>query len=318
MRAANAWARYSFLGFGEGLTLEFRADSDDVLLNGAARAKPGNAAEWLALMREALALSPELKPAIPEIPFNGGLVGAAGYDVVRYFERLPPNRSELDGGLPQGAFVAPRSVLVFDHLTRRVALLHAGSEAERQALRREVIRALRGGVSAVRARNGLSPAESSFAKTGVSRRRGPLQGAHRRWRHLPDRALVAVQRTNRSRPLPDLPRHAAAQSLPIHVLLRTRRPQGRRFFARSAGQARWPPGLAAADRGHPAARRNAVRRYPPRTGTARRPQGERRAHHARRSRAQRSRQGSRTRGPCTSIRTARSSATATSCTSSAA
>ncbi len=157
-------ARYSFLGFGEGLTLEFRADRDEVLLDGAARPKPGSAAEWLALMREALALSPELRPAIPEIPFNGGLVGAAGYDVVRYFERLPPNRSELDGGLPQGAFVAPRSVLVFDHLTRRVALLHAGSEAERQALRREVIRALRGGVSAVRAGNGFSGAESSFAK----------------------------------------------------------------------------------------------------------------------------------------------------------
>ena len=31
-------------------------------------------------------------------------------------------------------------MLVFDHLTRGIALLHAGSEAERQSLRREVIR----------------------------------------------------------------------------------------------------------------------------------------------------------------------------------
>lgn len=156
-------ARYSFLGFGEGLTLEFRPDTDEVLVDGAARRRPGNAAQWRDLMREALALSPELAPAIPGIPFNGGLVGAAGYDIVRYFERLPANRAELDG-LPQGAFVAPSSVLVFDHLTRRVALLHAGSEAERQALRTEIVRALRGGVSAAPERGGFSKAGSSFAK----------------------------------------------------------------------------------------------------------------------------------------------------------
>ena len=156
-------ARYSFLGFGEGLTLEFRPVTNEVLLDGAARPLPGDAAQWLDLMREALALSPELKPAIPDFPFNGGLVGAAGYDIVRYFERLPPNRAELDG-LAQGAFVAPSSVLVFDHLTRRVALLHAGSETDRQALRTEVIRALRGGVRGVRQRGSFGAAESSFAK----------------------------------------------------------------------------------------------------------------------------------------------------------
>jgi anthranilate synthase component 1 len=43
-------------------------------------------------------------------------------------------------------YVAPRSLLVFDHLTRSIALLHAGSDAERAALRREIIQALRGGL----------------------------------------------------------------------------------------------------------------------------------------------------------------------------
>ena len=42
--------------------------------------------------------------------------------------------------------MAPRSLLVFDHLTRGVALLHDGPDSERQSLRREVIRALRGAV----------------------------------------------------------------------------------------------------------------------------------------------------------------------------
>ena len=32
--------------------------------------------------------TPELAPAVDDLPFTGGLVGMAGYDLVRYFERL--------------------------------------------------------------------------------------------------------------------------------------------------------------------------------------------------------------------------------------
>jgi anthranilate synthase component 1 len=154
-------ARYSFIGLGEGARLELYADR--LLSNGSAVARPKSGAEWLALMRAAVAASPALSPAIDGIPFTGGLVGAAGYDIVRYFERLPGNRAEL-AGLPQAAYVAPRSLLVFDHLTRRVALLHAGGERERQALRAEVIRALRGGLDTAPTKGGFSPAEASFSR----------------------------------------------------------------------------------------------------------------------------------------------------------
>ncbi len=64
---------------------------------------------------------------------------------MRWFERLP-SRARADDDAPQAHYLAPRSLLVFDHLTRRAALLHAGPEAERQSLRREVVRALRGGL----------------------------------------------------------------------------------------------------------------------------------------------------------------------------
>lgn len=136
-------ARYSFIGLGEALTMRLGADA--VVVNGVRTRPPENGTDWLALMRGALRRAPELEPAIDGIPFNGGLVGAVGYDVVRFFERLPPHGGATMS-LPQGAFVAPESLLVFDHLTHRVALLHAGAEHERQALRTEVIRALRGGV----------------------------------------------------------------------------------------------------------------------------------------------------------------------------
>ena len=55
-----------------------------------------------------------------------------------------PRARALDSGFPVLHYAAPKSLLVFDHLTRGIALLHDGSEAERQSLRKEVIRALRG------------------------------------------------------------------------------------------------------------------------------------------------------------------------------
>ena len=158
-------ARYSFLGFGTGPSLELY--SDRLLIDGSPAPRPSTAAEWSAVLRRVMNDAPDLLPQIEGLPFTGGLVGAFGYDVVRYYERLPPNRAELDS-LPQAALVAPASVLVFDHLTRRVALLHSGSERERRQLRQEVIHALRGGIGGRAAagtpRRGFSPAAASFEK----------------------------------------------------------------------------------------------------------------------------------------------------------
>jgi len=130
--------RYSFVGFGEAL--QVRLD-DAGLTVGARRApRPADAAALLAALRGALAQAPQPQPE-GGVPLAGGLVGYAAYDVVRYFERLP---ARVAAEVPALHYVAPRSVLVFDHLTRGIALLHAGSEAERASLRREVVRALRG------------------------------------------------------------------------------------------------------------------------------------------------------------------------------
>jgi len=155
-------ARYSFIGLGSALTIELYADR--LAVNGKPERRPQSLAEWLALMRDALERAPLLKPQIDDIPFDGGLVGTTGYDVVRFFERLPPNRAELSG-LPQALYVAPSSLLVFDHLTRRVALLHAGSEQERQALRARVVKALRGGLDAPVKQGRFTQAHASMTET---------------------------------------------------------------------------------------------------------------------------------------------------------
>ncbi len=151
-------ARYSFLGLGSRLTLELFQDG--LRHNGEMVPRPESGAAWFDILRNALEASPDLKPTIEGLPFAGGLVGATGYDVVRFIERLPENQSELEG-LPQAAYVAPESLLVFDHLTRRVALLHSGTEAEHASLRAEVIDALRNGID-------TKPQPGSFSETVAS------------------------------------------------------------------------------------------------------------------------------------------------------
>jgi len=136
-------ARYSFIGFGK--CLEVKLDAAGLEVGAARLPRPANKAELLDALRKALAAAPKPLPEMAGVPLAGGLVGYSSYDVVRYFERIP-SRARADSPVPDLHYVAPESMLVFDHLTRGIALLHAGSEAERQTLRREVIKALRGGL----------------------------------------------------------------------------------------------------------------------------------------------------------------------------
>ena len=135
--------RFSFIGFGDGL--EVRLDSQGLAVGEERLPVPPSTAALLAQLRSALRRAPRPQPDISGVPLAGGLVGFAAYDVVRHFERLRV-RAPRTGGVPALHYVAPCSVLVFDHLTRGVALLHSGSEAERRSLRTEVVRALRGGL----------------------------------------------------------------------------------------------------------------------------------------------------------------------------
>lgn len=156
-------ARYSFIGFGK--CLEVRLDQDGLTVGTSKLPRPANKAALLEALRQALAAAPKPLPEMAGVPLAGGLVGYSSYDVVRYFERLPA-RAKADHPVPDLHYVAPESLLVFDHLTRGIALLHAGTEQERQALRREVIQALRGGLpnhSATGAGPRYTPAEASLS-----------------------------------------------------------------------------------------------------------------------------------------------------------
>jgi anthranilate synthase component 1 len=153
-------ARYSFLGFGDSRDL--RLDDAGLSNDGRTASHPESRDQYLDALREALSMAPVPKPVVEDLPFPGGLVGVSGYDVVRYFERLP-RRTTPQAGIPQAAFCATSSALVFDHLTRRVALLHDGSDAERESLRRDVVRLLRGPVPASPGNVRVEPATPSMS-----------------------------------------------------------------------------------------------------------------------------------------------------------
>ena len=155
VEGAERLARYSFIGLGSAL--DFMIQNGRASLNGSSRAAPTDREALLGLLREAVAAAPHLSAdpvgggqleaggrngSAPPVPFKGGLVGVTGFELMRRMEKLATG--PLPGGAAEAAYMAPRSVIVFDHLTRRAALLHEGSESERLALRREIVRALAG------------------------------------------------------------------------------------------------------------------------------------------------------------------------------
>jgi anthranilate synthase component 1 len=154
-------ARYSFIGFGD--CLEYRLDANGLQVDGERRPRPADQAQLLASLRDALARAPRADTPHNGFPLLGGLVGGAGYDLVRYFERLP-DHARIDDDAPDAHYLAPRSLLVFDHLTRRAALLHAGTNQEHAALRREVVRALRGGLPGPAWKPHFGPAQASLSE----------------------------------------------------------------------------------------------------------------------------------------------------------
>ena len=134
------------MGFGDGPSP--RLVDDTLFEDGVPRPVPRSRGGLLEALRGTLARAPRLQPVVPGVPFQGGLVGALGYELVRRFERVrtdrpdpgpvaagPEDRAGVADGEPELALIAPTSMLVFDHVLRRAALLDAGPEAERQTLR---------------------------------------------------------------------------------------------------------------------------------------------------------------------------------------
>src|ERR1700731_3248381 len=110
--------RYSFLGSGPFLRFQAFDRRVHVQEQGD-RVREAEHPDPLRLLEEKLAAY--RSPHIPGLPrFCGGAVGYAGYDAVRYVERLP-NPPPDDRQLPDLCFAFYDRMVIFDHLNKTVA-----------------------------------------------------------------------------------------------------------------------------------------------------------------------------------------------------
>jgi len=120
VEGGEKWGRYSFLGTDAGVI--FKVRNDEVILeeNGKAthRQHKGNP---LHLLRELLnRYQPVPLPGLPR--FYGGAVGFLGYEMVRYFEELPPGPPD-DLNLDEAVFVISDSIMIFDNVRHTIKVV---------------------------------------------------------------------------------------------------------------------------------------------------------------------------------------------------
>ncbi len=152
--------RHSFIGFGEAM--EVRLEAGLLTIDGTSVPLADGRDALLHALRGALARAPRPRAGEARLPFAGGLVGAMGFELARRLVRVRSPRHAASG--PELALSGTRSVLVFDHVARRCAVLHDGDEVERASLRREVIAALRGPLAAPRVRTRVGPSTASMSE----------------------------------------------------------------------------------------------------------------------------------------------------------
>jgi anthranilate synthase component 1 len=151
VEGGEKWARYSFLGSrpskairGWGRKIEIREDGRDTVVF-----ESDDPVE--VLKKEVSKYRPVEVKGLPR--FFGGLVGYLGYDMVRFFERVPDrNRRGLD--LPDMFFMLTDTMLIFDSLKQKIKVVSNAhlddgknpDEAYREAEKKieEIIERLRG------------------------------------------------------------------------------------------------------------------------------------------------------------------------------
>ena len=130
--------RYSFLGAGPFRVFE-AAGTKTRTRDEAGTWTDADAADPLAVLEEQIAAF--RAPHLPGLPrFCGGAVGYAGYDTVRYVERLP-NAPPDDRGLPDLSFAFFDRMVIFDHVAKTILVVaHArgASRADYDTARRAV------------------------------------------------------------------------------------------------------------------------------------------------------------------------------------
>jgi anthranilate synthase component 1 len=114
----GVWSRYSFIGFnprGELIEVGGKATWTGPQLGFALAEDPIVALEQISEHFKSADLS--------EIPLQSGLVGHMSWNVVRYLEKLPAQKTG-DYSIPSIHFLQFREIVVLDHLESKLFIIH--------------------------------------------------------------------------------------------------------------------------------------------------------------------------------------------------
>jgi len=120
VEGGEKWGRYSFIGTDAGVV--FRVRGPQVIIEEKGRiTSREHKGDPLAAMRELLGrYKPVATPGLPR--FFGGAVGYLGYDMVRYFEKLPDAPPD-DLNLDESVFVISDSLVIFDNIRHTIKVV---------------------------------------------------------------------------------------------------------------------------------------------------------------------------------------------------
>jgi anthranilate synthase component 1 len=115
------WARYSFIGIEPSMVIKCKGKKTEVISkNSEVKIQTGE--DPLNVIKNTLS---GFKPVTTrELPrFSGGLVGYLGYDVVKFFERVPDSpKPEID--MPDIFLMFADTVVIFDNLKQTIKVVH--------------------------------------------------------------------------------------------------------------------------------------------------------------------------------------------------
>jgi anthranilate synthase component 1 len=120
VEGGEKWGRYTFLGADPQLIFTVRGNEVVIEKDGEARTFPhrGNP---LGHLKDILdGYRPVPLPGLPR--FFGGAVGFLGYDMVRYFERMPCRNPE-DAGIPDAIFLVTDALVIFDNVRHTIKVV---------------------------------------------------------------------------------------------------------------------------------------------------------------------------------------------------
>jgi len=112
--------RYSFLGSDPVLVFKSKGEEVEIIRQGKSkilRVGKDPLETLKKIMAEYRAVS---SPKLPR--FSGGAVGYVGYDIVRFWEKIP-EKNEDDLNLPDSLFMLSHTLIIFDHLNHTIKVV---------------------------------------------------------------------------------------------------------------------------------------------------------------------------------------------------